>query len=151
MEKDRPDGEAGDAPQTAFKLIQFMTVAEKVKFAMHAGKEARSILIRDPNKQVAMSVMSSPKITEEEILLIAQSRNASDDILRVIAANREWMKNYAICYALTSNPKTPLAISQSFLSSLRNKDLAVIGKGRNVSEALKVLAQKVLRNRLKDE
>ena len=95
--------------------IQSMTVVDKVRLAMQAGKEARSVLIKDPNKQVAMAVATSPRITEDEIVLISQSRIVDGSILRVISKNKGWVKRNPVCIALASNPKTPLNIAHSLL------------------------------------
>ncbi|HPE44229.1 MAG TPA: hypothetical protein PK380_00005, partial [Deltaproteobacteria bacterium] len=59
-----------------------MSVSEKLDLARKAPKEARSILIRDSNKLVQLAVVSSPKITESEILAIASSRQVNDDVLK---------------------------------------------------------------------
>jgi len=136
--------------QNLFQQIQSMTVAEKIQFALHAGKDARSILIRDSNKQVAMAVLHSPKITEDEILLIAQSRNVSDDILRLIAKNKDWAQKYSICLALVNNPKTPLSTALSFLSMIKRKDMVFLAKNRNIGEALRSSAIRLLQTRFRD-
>jgi 2,3-bisphosphoglycerate-independent phosphoglycerate mutase len=136
--------------RSLLQQIQSMTVSEKVKFALHAGKDARSILIRDTNEQVAMAVLNSPKITEEEILQIAQSRNISDNILRAIAKNRDWTKKYPISIALVNNPKTPIGVSLNFLPTLKKKDLMALAKNRNVGEALRTSANRLLHTRQDD-
>lgn len=136
--------------QNLFQQIQSMTVAEKIQFALHAGKDARSILIKDPNKQVATAVLHSPKITEDEILLIAQSRNVSDDILRSIAKNKDWVQKYSICLALVNNPKAPLSISLSFLPMIKRKDLIFLTKNKNIGEALRSSAIRLLQTHLRE-
>ena len=47
------------------------------------NKEARSLLVRDRNKIVAIAAVTSPKITDNELLAIAQSRNVSDEVIRI--------------------------------------------------------------------
>jgi hypothetical protein len=126
-----------------------MTVSEKIRFAMNADKTARSLLIKDPNKQVAMAVVESPKITEQEIESIAQSRNVSEDILRAISKKREWLKNYTIAHALVGNPKTPVGIAVSIVPTLKTKDLNLLLKSRAVSEAVRSQASKILKIRSK--
>ncbi len=130
--------------QTLYQRIQRMKVAEKVQFALRAGKDARSLLLKDPNRQVAQAVLASPKITEDEILLIAQSRNVSDDILRTVGKNKEWLKNYAVIFSLVNNPKTPLGISMPLLASIRVKDLGILSKNRNIPEAIRTGATRLL-------
>jgi hypothetical protein len=126
-----------------------MTVAEKIRFAMKADKTARSLLIKDPNKQVALAVVESPKITEQEVESIAQSRNVSEDVLRAISKKKEWLKNYSIVHALVSNPKTPVGIAVSLLPNIRTKDLNLFLKSKGVSEAVRTLASKILKARSK--
>jgi hypothetical protein len=130
--------------ETLYQRIQKMPVAEKVQFALRAGKDARSLLLKDPNRQVSQAVLNSPKITEDEILLIAQSRNVSDDILRTVGKNKEWLKNYSILYALVANPKTPVGVSVPLLASVRVKDLGLLVKNRNIPEAIRAGAQRLL-------
>ncbi|MBI3994583.1 MAG: hypothetical protein HY349_01270 [Nitrospirae bacterium] len=135
--------------RSLFQRIQKMTVAEKVQFALRAGKDARSLLLKDPNRQVSQAVLDSPKITEDEILFIAQSRNVSDDILRAVGKNKEWLKNYSVVFALVSNPKTPLGISMPLLSLIKVKDLGILAKNRNVPEAIRSGAARLVQARQK--
>jgi len=138
------EGAVGLEEQTQYQRIQSMNVAEKVQFALRAGKDARSILLKDPNRQVSLAVLKSPKITEDEILLIAQSRNVSDDILREVGRNKDWLKNYSILFALVGNPKTPLGISMPLLPLVKSKDLGLLSKNRNIPEAIRAGANRLL-------
>lgn len=138
-----------DTDETVYRMIQQMTVSEKVRFAMKADKTARSLLIKDPNKQVALAVVESPKITEQEVESIAQSRNVSEDVIRAIAKKRDWLKNYAIVHALVNNPKTPVGIATTLLPQLKNRDLNLLVKSRGISEAVRSQAAKLLKIRSK--
>jgi len=140
--KKEEDEESGNL--TLYQKIQRMTVAEKVHFALSAGKDARSLLLKDPNRQVALAVLSSPKITEDEIVLIAQSRNVTDDILRTVGKNKDWLKNYSVILGLVANPKTPLGVSMPLLPSIKAKDLNVLSKNRNVPEAIRTGANRLI-------
>ena len=111
---------------------------------MKGSREERAILIRDPNKIVAAAVLSSPKLTEIEVESIARMANVSEDVLRIIAANRAWMKNYQVALALTKNPKTPVAVSMNLLARLNERDLKTISTDRNVSDVLRMTARKKL-------
>ncbi|MBI3610660.1 MAG: hypothetical protein HY204_08175 [Nitrospirae bacterium] len=137
------DGPAAEK-RTLYQRIQGMKVAEKVQFALRAGKDARSLLLKDPNLQVALAVLASPKITEDEILVIAQSRNVSDEILRMVAKNKDWLKNYSILFALVGNPKTPIGASLPLLHAIKTKDLGLLSKNRNIPEAIRTGASRLL-------
>jgi hypothetical protein len=154
-EADQPMVDASAAPQSvadgagdegsAAERIARMNVAQRISLAMKGSREERAVLIRDPNKIVAVAVLSSPKITESEIESIAKMASLSDEILRIIANTRQWMKRYAVMAALARNPKTPVAISMNLLPRLTDKDLRAISADRNVPEVLRITArQKVV-------
>ena len=142
-EGDIAEGEEGSRESAGQRLGQ-MNVAERMKAAMKGSKEERSILIRDPNKLVSSSVLSSPKLTDSEVESFAKMANVSEEVLRIIGMNRAWVKNYGVIVALTKNPKTPLAISMHFVQRLNDKDLKMIALDRNLQEPLKLAVKKRL-------
>ena len=64
-------------------------------------------------------MIRSPRITDGEVLPMANNQAAHDDVLRVIYSNREWTKMYQVKLALVKNPKMPQAIAMRFLATLR--------------------------------
>jgi hypothetical protein len=128
--------------KTAMLRIAALSVAQRISLAMKGTREERAILIRDPNKIVAVAVLSSPKLTETEVEAIAKMANVSDEILRIIGHTRAWVKNYTVVLALTKNPKTPVAMSMNFLPRLNEKDLRMLSMDRNVPEILRITARK---------
>ena len=127
--------------RTALQRIGALNVAQRIALAMKGTREERAILIRDPNKIVGVAVLSSPKMTENEIEVIAKMATLSEELLRMIANTRAWMKRYGVVMALAKNPKTPVAISMNLLSRLSEKDLRMISSDRNVPEVLRVTAR----------
>lgn len=133
--------------QGILQRIQKLSVSERIHLALRGGKEIRSILLRDPSKEVVLTVLQNPKITENEIELAARSRSISEEVLRKITKKREWMKNYGIIFALVTNPKTPPGIAVTLVSELKTKDLTILEKNRNVIEGVRATAKKLLRAR----
>jgi len=119
-----------------------MGFSEKLKAACKGSREMRAILIRDPSKMISASVLSSPKLTEQEVASFSRMTNVAEDVLRTIGSNRAWLKNYNIVLGLTKNPKTPVAMSMNFLNRLNDRDLAMLSNDRNVPEPLRVAARK---------
>jgi len=130
-----------------FAAIQKMTVMQKIKLARLGGSEARGILIRDRNKVVCSAVMASPKLTENEVVGYAQSRGVADEVLRLVANNREWTRNYQVKLALASNPKTPQSAALQFLNYLQDRDLKNLMKSRDVPSAVSVHARRLLQKK----
>jgi|SRR5689334_13134753 len=132
----------GQVRESTVQKIAALNVAQRMTLAMKGSREERAVLIRDPNKIVAVAVLSSPKLTETEVESIAKMANVSDEILRMIGFSRAWTKNYAVVHALVRNPKTPVALSMNFLARLSDKDLRNLSTNRNVPDILRVSARK---------
>jgi|Deesub1362A_J573_1020465.scaffolds.fasta_scaffold00004_152 hypothetical protein len=129
--------------------VQRLSVSEKIRLAQRGNAEVRGILLKDSNKQVVLTVLANPRITESEVEAVARNRSIVEDALREIAKNREWTKNYNIRLALVNNPKTPPGVAMNFVGSLRKKDLQMLEKNKNVSEVVRATAKKFLRMRQK--
>jgi hypothetical protein len=127
-----------------FAAIQKMTVMQKIKLARNGGKEARSLLIRDRNKVVYTSVIMSPKITDNEIVTIANNRNSPEEILRIISMKRDFTKHYQVKLGLVRNSKTPPSVAIKFLNYIRDKDLKALMKSRDVSSVISSQARRLL-------
>ncbi|HVF30441.1 MAG TPA: hypothetical protein VNA22_05695 [Pyrinomonadaceae bacterium] len=117
--------------------IMKMGMKDRTRLAMKGDREARNILIRDPNRIVAQAVVANPRITEQEIEKIAAMRSITEDILRQVAVSRQWSRSYAIVHNLARNPRTPIANVLNILSRLQLKDLNALSKNRNVSDAVR--------------
>ena len=132
---------------TLLQRIQRLSFGEKRLLALRGGKEVRSILIKDPNKEIVLAVLDNPKITETEIEIITKSRSAPEEVLRKIIRKREWMKNYVIVLSVVSNPKTPAGNAVPLLSELKTKDLSILTKSKNISEAVRAASKRLLQAR----
>jgi hypothetical protein len=124
-----------------YQELQNMTVGQKIKLALLGNKEARTLLVKDSNKIVATSVIKSPKITQGEVLAIANMRTVHDEIIRIIAITPEWTRHYVVQSALANNPKTPFPVALRFMRMLTLGDLDKLSKNKNVSGQLSKLAK----------
>ena len=125
------------------RRIMFMNVKDRVKLAAKGDREARSILIRDPNKIVASAVIHNPRITDQEAENIAAMRTVADEVLRLMALNRNWARSYPIIHNLVRNPRTPIPTCINILPRIRTKDLLHLAQNRNVSEAVRRQAHRL--------
>jgi hypothetical protein len=130
------DSVSGERVSMLNKIMR-MNMKDRMRLAMKGDREARNILIRDPNRIVAQAVVNNPKITEQEVEKIATMRTVPEEVLRLIAINRAWARNYQIMLKLAQNPRTPISNSMTILTRLQTKDLMAISKNRNVSEAIR--------------
>ena len=133
--------------QTLLQRISKMTVAQRVQFAIKGGSDARRTLIRDTNKVVQRAVLQSPRLTEQEVEAFASMANLTEEVLRLIAANRSFRKNYVVVRNLINNPKTPLDVSLHMLPMVNGLDLKKLTLNKNIPETLRTTALKLQRTR----
>lgn len=147
--------ETGESPEDETttevdpRVLSTLPVLDRLKLAMRGSREQRAQLIRDSNKLVAVAVLSSPKLTDAEVEGFAKMANLSEDVLRIIATNRGWVKHYNVVTALTRNPKTPVALAMGFLQRLNERDLKMVAIDRNVAEPVRLAARKFVSKSLR--
>jgi hypothetical protein len=139
-----PEWELSEAEyESLYHRILQMGVADKIKLALFGNKEARELLVRDPNKIIAVSAVKSPKIMEAEIETISKSRHVCEEVLRHIAGTKEWMRSYTIKLNLVANAKTPVPIAMKLLGQIREPDLRKLAKNKNVSQVIATHARRL--------
>jgi hypothetical protein len=139
-----PEATTEQEKASIVQQLAAMTVLQKVKAAMKGPREMRAVLIRDPNKLVALAVLSSPKVSEAEVEAYARMTNVGEDVLRTIAQTRAWVKNYGVVNALVKNAKTPVALSLNLLNRLNEADVRRVSIDRNVPDPLRIAARRKL-------
>jgi hypothetical protein len=124
--------------------IAELTVTQKIRRAMLGTSAERLLLVRDPNRLVQAAVAKSPALTENEAVRITASRAMSDEVLRLIAMNRDLVRSYQVKLNLVSNPRTPFSFATRLVPHLRESDLKSISKSKNVSGAVAQTVQQQL-------
>jgi hypothetical protein len=144
LEPVETQAEEEDRTRSLQSIILDMTVVEKIKLGRFGNSEARGLLVRDRNRIVASAAIRSPKLTENEVVSYAKSRQLSDEVLRIIASSREWTRSYPVKLALVTNPKTPVTAAIKFINYLTDRDLKAINKSRDVSAPVSQQARRIL-------
>ncbi len=128
---------------TTYQKVLHMSHPEKVRVALLGGKEERTILIRDPSRQIASLVLRNPKMTDSEMDAYAQMRNLDGQILREMAENRSFIKRYTVVHSLVKNPKVPSPTALNLLKLLRDMDLKNLERDRNIPEIIRRQAKRI--------
>lgn len=124
--------------------ISQMTVTQKIRRAILGTAAERMLLVRDTNRLVAAAAASSPQMTENDAARVAACRNVSDDVLRIIAQNRSFTRSYQVKLNLITNPKTPFTFTARMVPHLRDNDLRMLAKSKNVPAAVQTAARQQL-------
>ena len=144
-EKDAAD--AAPERETLVQRIGRMNVAEKINAALMGAQEERTILVRDSNKIVARAVLQSPKLSDQEVENIATMKNVSEEVLRLLAMNRKFIRSYAVARNLINNPRTPIDTGLPLIHRLNDRDLKELSRNKNVAEVVRSLAAKLVRQK----
>lgn len=145
----RPPEDVPEEEKSIWVRILHMGVSDRVKLAFRGGRTERAILVRDRNKLVCSAVIKSPRLTDTEVEAFATMRNIETEVLRQIGMKREWMRKYPIVLNLVKNPKAPLGVVLPLINRLNLRDLKNLTQDRNVPEAVRISARKLVINRSK--
>ncbi len=135
-----------DAEEKAKKLTD-LSPSAKIRVATLGNSFARSVLIRDKNKQVSMACIRSPGVSDSEALKYATNRSLDDDIIRYIANQKSWTRLPGIRVALCNNPKTPMPIAIRMLPMLNIRDLKNMARSKGIPSALAKAAKQTAQAR----
>ena len=124
-----------------------MSVSQRIRVAFRGNREERLFLVRDPNRLVSTAVLKSPKTNEADAEVIANMKSVSEDVLRSIAHRREWMKKYSLMSAIVKNPRSPIDVTLPLILRLSQRDQTVLSTDRNVPEAVRVTARRIVQRR----
>lgn len=133
--------------ETLLQKISRMSAAEKIKAALTGSQEERLLLIRDSNKIVARAVLQSPKLSDQEIESYASMKNVTEEVLRLIAMNRKYMKSYTVVKALVNNPRAPIDITLPLIYRLNDRDQKALTINKNVPEVLRSMMMKLIKQK----
>jgi hypothetical protein len=144
IETVKAPGEKKYKKNISFQDKRYKSSGEKRKSAFFCGSKERSNLLRDPNKDVVLSVLENPKTTEMEIAQFAKLHTMPGEAIKKIIQNKAWMNHYEIVSALVNNPKTPPFIATTLANKLKKKDLRKLERNRGVCEVVRSAAKKLL-------
>jgi hypothetical protein len=147
VEPGAPSAEKAQERETLLQRISRMTAAEKIALALKGNQEERLVLVRDANKVVARAVLQSPKLTDAEIEAYASMKSVTEEVLRLIAMNRGFMKHYAVVRALVNNPRAPIDVTLPLLNRLNDRDMKGLVTNKNVAEVLRGMATKMVKQK----
>lgn len=124
-----------------------LTVSQRIRVAFRGTREERLFLVRDPNRLVSTAVLKSPKTNEADAEAIANMKSVSEDVLRAVAQRREWMKKYTLMSAIVRNPRSPIDVTLPLILRLSQRDQTALSTDRNVPEAVRVTARRIVQRR----
>jgi hypothetical protein len=113
-----------------------MKTGQKIRLAQTGGVAERDLLVRDPDRRVSVAAITNPNVQDNEVARISGSRVVSEDVLRVIAGDSKWTRNHQVKVNLVANPRCPLTLTAKLIPHLREHELKMLARSKNVSSAV---------------
>jgi len=143
------EGEIDEETGLCEGQIRTLSVPIRLQLSRGAAKTLRDILIRDSNPLVASSVLKHNSFSDGEIERVAAMRTVVEEVLDGIGRSSRWMRKYTIAHALVKNPRTPIPLAVRMVPRLAVRDLRVLRRDRNVSEAVRKTANRIFLQKMK--
>lgn len=142
-------GERDEKTGLSESQVRGLSVPLRIKLGRGASRTLRAILMRDTNQTVALSALNGSALSEDEVEQIAGSRSVVDEVLAEIARRRDWVNKYNVALALVKNPRVPAGTSVRLLPKLGVRDLRLLSRDRNVSDAVRSGADRLYKIKTK--
>ena len=126
-----------------------MTIAQKIRIALVGDAAERLLLMRDSNRLVAGAAIRSPLLQEPEVVRASASRVVSEEVLKTISLNKDWVQNYQVKVNLVTNPRTPFPMAVRLVPYLREHELKAISKSKNVTGPIAQAAKQQLNRKVR--
>src|SRR4030095_12769135 len=123
-----------------FQQVAMMSIKDRVMLAIKGTREARVILVRDPNRVVACAVLRNPRLTDLEIEQISALKTVPEEVLRQIGHSRIWTRAYGVIHNLARNPRTPISVSLGFINRIQTRDLKGLSTNKNIPDVIRTTA-----------
>ena len=123
-----------------FQQVAMMSIKDRVMLAIKGTREARVILVRDPNRVVACAVLRNPRVTDLEIEQISALKSVPEEVLRQIGHSRVWTRSYGVIHNLARNPRTPISVSLGFINRIHTRDLKGLSTNKNIPDVIRTTA-----------
>jgi hypothetical protein len=124
-----------------------LTLGERKQLARRTDRDTMSKLLRDPHPDVIKRLLGNPKITEEDVLVLASKRPCRSDVLAEVARSTRWSHRPRIRLALMLNPDLPPELASPIAGLLMRQELRLVSQSTHVSPAVRALCLEHLERR----
>ena len=135
-----PRGVRGRAESILQDQLPDMRLGEKVTLAKVATTPVLARLLAESEPKIARSCLINPRLREDDLVTAVRHETAPAALLEAAAASTRWGERYAVRLALVLQPRTPLGVALSQLSSLLDRDLQRVGSAAGLRPLVQAAA-----------
>jgi hypothetical protein len=143
----RVDPPVEEIPVPDYGAGRELTVGERRSLARRPDRRAFEKLLSDPHPLVLRQLMLNPKLTEDDVLVLATRRPCRIAALRQIVAVPAWLSRRRVRMAILLNPGAPSHIAMPLLILCTRQELQEIAKATDIPLVLRVSARELFERR----
>jgi hypothetical protein len=129
------------------ELLGELRLGERIALARMATSPLLTLLLTEGDSRIHEACLGNPRLREADLVTFLGRPEVKRALLEAVAASARWSERYAVRLALALQPRTPLALVLSQLSSLNPGDLRRLVGEASVAPLVRAAAQEVLDGR----
>jgi len=119
------------------KALDAIPLAHRVALAIRASAHEREFLRQDTNPAVLEALARNASLHSAEAQVIAASPHVLPTTLEILLADARWARDEEIRRLVAIHPRTPLALAERAIASLKPLELRKILQASSLSQALR--------------
>jgi hypothetical protein len=123
-----------------------LSLGERKSLARNPGRFQLDRLLSDPSPDVVRNLLSSPRLTEMDVMRIASRRPAVPAVLREVACSSRWVTRYRIRLALVQNPYLEPALGVKLAALLMEQDRRMIAADHTLHPRIREFCDRSMRD-----
>jgi len=132
--------------ETALKnRLAELRMGDRIALARIATPPVLEGLLADPDPKVSRACLCNSRLRTEDLLRALRADTVPRSLIEEAAASSRWGGEYAIRLALVLQPRSPLSVALSQLSSLLKADLVRIAHSANLAPLVQAAALRLVR------
>jgi hypothetical protein len=132
------------AERLLIERLPRMALGEKMTLGRIAGRALIPKLLDQKVVMVIDAALWNGRLTAQDLLQAINSQKAGPEVLGAMGRHPKWCVRAEIRAALANNPKTPISVTLSFLTSMPERDLQTLAANPRIPTALKAATARVL-------
>lgn len=142
----RPE-DASEAILPDYGAGRSLTLGERKALARRPDRRKIDKLLRDPHPDVIRLLLNNPRLTEDDVLVIASKRPSRSDVQAELARHPRWSVRPRVRMALVLNPWTPPEIAVPMVCLLVRNELQLVLEMTDAQAPVRVAAMEILARR----
>ena len=142
-----PRGVRGRAEAILQDQLPDMRMGEKITLAKIATPPVLTRLLAETDPKTAQACLINPRLREEDLVTAVRQDTVTMGLLEAAAASSRWGQRYAVRLALVLQPRTPLGVALTQLTSLLDRDLERAAGTEGVKPLVRAAALRLVEDR----